>query len=300
MAHKLLQENDAKVHAEADKKMLNHKGEYVFNPKNLGAAHAGCVSDIAQGMKEGEHFLVVSNTATCYWEMYEYVRLALQHNYEIRFVEPETEWSKNAEALFEKNSHAVPIASIKNQLDNLAKNPTLPVKEMVPKILATMGCRPCSYRPGINITRFFSYGLTADKMANHIRKLKEHLGEEYNDYYKNLCSRDGGINEQVGGHVYHITLSAFEMEEDKYFADEKNRKSYGNSLKQIKSHPTFLGVGRVRKGEDVSYFVVAEWAEFALLRQSLSLKPLNLHVSLGFKPNDIHDIPKDKTTIFLN
>ncbi len=59
-----------------------------------------------------------------------------------------------------------------------------------------------------------------------------------------------------------------------------------------------IGVGCVRHAASVSYYVVAESPAVQALRHQLGLPIRHLHVTLGFMPEDIHEVAKDQSTIF--
>jgi hypothetical protein len=55
-------------------------------------------------------------------------------------------------------------------------------------------------------------------------------------------------------------------------------------------------LGRVEDGPAVSYYVIAASPEIQRQRSRTGLAPANLHVTLGFAPNDIYHLPKDRST----
>lgn len=58
------------------------------------------------------------------------------------------------------------------------------------------------------------------------------------------------------------------------------------------------GLGKVEEPGNSAYFVVLRSQEADDFRASLDLPPHNFHVTLGFEVRDIHDQPKDLSTIF--
>lgn len=60
---------------------------------------------------------------------------------------------------------------------------------------------------------------------------------------------------------------------------------------------TLLGIGTVQDGEAESWYVVAESPDAQEFRDSLGLGPHPLHVTLGFASQDIHHLPKDRSTL---
>ena len=65
-------------------------GEYKFNPKELGKAHAWNTERAKEAIRAGKN-VIVDNTNTQAWEMKDYVEEAIKHGYNVVFKEPN--WS---------------------------------------------------------------------------------------------------------------------------------------------------------------------------------------------------------------
>lgn len=62
--------------------------------------------------------------------------------------------------------------------------------------------------------------------------------------------------------------------------------------------PQYIGLGKQSNASgDVVYFVVVNWPEAQKFRNSLGLSNADLHITMGFSNEDIHGVPKDKTTL---
>jgi len=63
-----------------------------------------------------------------------------------------------------------------------------------------------------------------------------------------------------------------------------------------------LGLGFAQHANEEAYFVVIQWNSFNSFRERLGLPPRDLHVTLGFKKNDIHNetIRKDASSLVLD
>jgi len=301
LARKLLEAHGGITFAEADKLMRNENGQYVFDPKKLTTAHSGSVNDVVEAMEREDGFIVVSNTSVLYWEMYNYVMLALKYGYKMEFLEPETEWRYNLKTLVTKNNHNVPIYSIKHQLDNLHLNPTLPTtSDMISAILDTDGLRPTIYHKGVHQTpwKLHYYGLNGHEISPYCDNLKTYLGEKiYTQCRMNLRTRDGGKNE-FGETIYHITLTGHHPK-DKEVLTEEQLGVYFKNLVALEAKPRWVGIGEVEKEGNKAYYLVVEWPEVMDIRREFQLEPLDLHVTLGFHPNDVHDVSKGPETVFL-
>jgi len=298
LAKKLLLKYGGFTVAEADQFMVDSAGNYSFNPKRLTFAHESCSNKVENAMSNQENIIIVSNTSIQYWEMYNYVILAQKYGYDIEFMESDTEWRYNSRILHEKNHHQVPIASINRQLENFKKNPTLSKDLMIPRILDTSGCRPTSFLPGIHspYPKFIYYGITSIELTDWIEKAKSYLGpEKYADCYRNRAMRDGGTNDD-GMNIFHVTLSGYDPDDN---LNAEQAKIYMEGLKRIKEEgsPEYLGLGKVQYEDNQSYYILIKWDEVNDLRTIMGLRPLNLHVTLGFDKIDVHNVPKTLDTL---
>ena len=100
-------------------------GEYVFDPNKIAEYHKRNQGKARKAISEGVSPVVIDNTNTTAWEMRPYVETGLRHGYKIQFVEPDTSWRYDPDQLFLKNSHGVPLESIKRMLKRFQKNPTV-------------------------------------------------------------------------------------------------------------------------------------------------------------------------------
>jgi len=114
---------------------------------------------------------------------------------------------------------------------------------------------------------------------------------------KKKLERDGGKSE-FGESIYHITLSSFHPK-DRDFLTEEQMSEYFKKLSEIKSKPRWVGVGEAEKEGNKAYYVVVDWPEVNDLRREFNVGPLDLHVTLGFNPNDVHEVPKGPDTVFI-
>jgi tRNA nucleotidyltransferase (CCA-adding enzyme) len=62
---------------------------------------------------------------------------------------------------------------------------------------------------------------------------------------------------------------------------------------RFQSRPDYRCLGRAEDGENAVYFIVVKWPEAQEFRERLGLGPYDFHITLGFRTNDIHGIPKN-------
>lgn len=93
-------------------------GTYMWNPNCLHEAHTICFCSFSAAIKSGLD-VVVDNTNTRVTDIVKYVRNALTCNAKVFIVEPESEWKYDADALFNKSTHNVPMETIHRMLSGI-------------------------------------------------------------------------------------------------------------------------------------------------------------------------------------
>lgn len=116
-------------------------------------------------------------------------------------------------------------------------------------------------------------------LSVYLQQMKNILGSEFSSFRERQAIRDH--------HTFHVTLiNPYEFQ-----AITKTIK-FGDKLSV-----TLLGLGRVLKEEQATYFVVAQSPEAQYFRQKLVLPAKDFHVTLGFKPEDIFGVSKNETSL---
>lgn len=68
-------QSTGRAHFEADMFFVSKvNGQYYFDPKEIGEAHAWCLKSVSEALASGSD-VVVSNTFTRVWEMLPYINL---------------------------------------------------------------------------------------------------------------------------------------------------------------------------------------------------------------------------------
>ena len=65
-------------------KLFEKKGEYNFNPSQLGQAHAACQFQALDAMSHGEPLVIIDNTHSRHWEFAIYQKMGEVFGYEIQ------------------------------------------------------------------------------------------------------------------------------------------------------------------------------------------------------------------------
>uniref|UniRef100_A0A915PQD5 Smr domain-containing protein n=1 Tax=Setaria digitata TaxID=48799 RepID=A0A915PQD5_9BILA len=93
-------------------KYFMQNGIYQFDPAKLEEYHQKNWKDAKDAIQNGVKPVIIDNTNIFIAHMKPYVTLAVKNLYEIYFVEPETEWKKNAKECARRNAHSVPEEKI--------------------------------------------------------------------------------------------------------------------------------------------------------------------------------------------
>lgn len=117
-------------------------------------------------------------------------------------------------------------------------------------------------------------------LAAYLNDLEQILGDEFNQYRENQAKRDHG--------VFHLTL----INPNEYQFIDKSKFALGEKLTI-----TLLGLGKVIKNNQTSYFVVAQSSQGQFFRQQQILSAKDFHVTLGFSPTDIYGASKGIETL---
>jgi predicted kinase len=95
--------------------MIN--GMYQYNVEKLEEAHRFCQNHALTKAREGYSPIVIDNTNLQHWEMYPYVKIAVDNGYVINILEPNTPWRNNANSLFKKNTHNIPEIKLRRMIE---------------------------------------------------------------------------------------------------------------------------------------------------------------------------------------
>jgi hypothetical protein len=124
----------------------------------------------------------------------------------------------------------------------------------------------------------------------YLTALEQILGDEFKTYRALQAARDHQL--------FHMTiLSPKEYQlADKSLVEKLLAPGF-NSQFSSQLNVTLLGLGKVDKGAEKTFFVVAQSSDAQLIRQRFLLKNKDFHITLGFNPNDIYGVKKDVSTL---
>lgn len=91
---------------------------YCYDRSKLSQAHDSNQFRVGQRALNGWSPIFVDNTNMKWWEMFPYFKIAVQHNYVIKILEPNTPWRIAVGKLAQRNKHGVDQESIARMLNN--------------------------------------------------------------------------------------------------------------------------------------------------------------------------------------
>ena len=126
----------------------------------------------------------------------------------------------------------------------------------------------------------------ADIVVSFLEKMKTLLNDEYDEYVANQQNRDTG-------HYHCTVISPIEL--DKIIKKDINNANIINKIIEDFQIEDFqiLGLGSAQKEENKAYFIVCRSAQIQALRQRFEFNEKDLHITIGFKYKDVHNVPKN-------
>lgn len=113
LAKTISKENNAKIFSTDDFFMMD--GKYNWNPGKLPAAHQWNQKRVEDEAISGFN-MVIDNTNLSKRDIKPYAEIAAKYGYEMEFVESNSSWALDPEELAQKNSHGVPLDTIKKMI----------------------------------------------------------------------------------------------------------------------------------------------------------------------------------------
>jgi predicted kinase len=96
----------------ADHFFLDAQGQYRFDPRGLGMAHAACLTAFLDAIERGTNLIIVDNTNTQRWEYRNYIKAATMLGYAVHTVHVVCQTEAEAALCGSRNAHAVPVPAV--------------------------------------------------------------------------------------------------------------------------------------------------------------------------------------------
>ena len=94
---------------------------YFWIPEFVGVAHKINQAKVREACKKAL-VVIVDNTNTTFKEIKPYLEIAKEEGYVVEVMEPKTAWAFDVEECEQRNSHGVPLESIKRMKDRYEPN----------------------------------------------------------------------------------------------------------------------------------------------------------------------------------
>ena len=99
-----------------DDYFLDREGRYCFDRNKISNAHSWNQQRAFKHTRKEKTPIIVDNTNIELWEMKPYIKIALENNYHVEFLEPSTDWKFNPKILSKTNLHNVPREKIEDMM----------------------------------------------------------------------------------------------------------------------------------------------------------------------------------------
>lgn len=126
------------------------------------------------------------------------------------------------------------------------------------------------------------YGISVENalLNPFLERWKNEVGEE------RVREMRAAKSTRDGGEYYHATV----------IRPKERRRIRPEELPE-KATLHLLGVGKATKGDKEAWYVVARCPAMDRWRSVHGLEPHDFHITLGFRGGDVHDVPKDESTM---
>lgn len=130
-------------------------------------------------------------------------------------------------------------------------------------------------------------GINIDQKSieKHLTLWKNKLPEKYKELELNKIKRDGDYS-------FHMTI----LSPKEYRILRKE----GVEFPQEKIDYKVIGIGKAINDNDEAWFLVCESLRGKAFREKYNLPEKDFHITIGFNNKDVHNKPKDKTSIVFD
>jgi len=258
-------------------------------------AHTKCYRWFLQAIARGDKLVIISNTNVKVGDFKKYLEAAnlfgysvlIEHvdsfNLGIYEMGPEEAWAALSAKLKDTNRGAswqgMPLKKVfLKHFNGILANPH-PFQGCTTLAHALVKPLKISEKKGsLSLS-----GSPLDKMkAEAIRKLTK-VGISSEWVVKCLARDNGGS---------HITCHF--VDKNPLSAEQKNVLV---NLELFTGDIVSLGIGVATKDEQVAYYVIVQCDKIQTALKKAGLPPSDLHITLAFKDTDVHDVPKDSSTL---
>lgn len=129
------------------------------------------------------------------------------------------------------------------------------------------------------------YGLTINEkfIEQHLETWRKEIGEKNaKEMEKTKINRDGG---------YHFHITALSPRET------RELKKSGTKIELPDFKVKLTGIGSVQDRDKEAWFITVDSSDIDEYRKKLNLPKHHLHITIGFKNGDVHNKPKNESSL---
>lgn len=97
--------------------LLTHGDHYLWSGDTCGPGHFLLGKLCNEAMRRKVPLIIIDNTNLTFGDVAQYFVLAIDNQYELDIIEPDTPWRYDAQELFKRNTHNVPLEAIERMLN---------------------------------------------------------------------------------------------------------------------------------------------------------------------------------------
>jgi hypothetical protein len=140
------------------------------------------------------------------------------------------------------------------------------------------------YIKDIANSNFLGINIYTEMVYLYLEKMKNILGEDYDEYVKYQQDRDRG-------HYHCTVLNVADL--NKVTKDLSKVEIINNIIGTKVNDFKLIGLGSVERQGNKAYFLVVRSEQMQDIRRSLKLDEIDFHITLGFKYKDVHGLRKN-------
>jgi hypothetical protein len=126
-----------------------------------------------------------------------------------------------------------------------------------------------------------------NQIQNFLNDLKEHLGDDYDEFVGNQQKRDSD-----GHHMTVINVPDYNR-----LTKDVGMEKFTTEVSKLFTYPIddlkLMGVGTGTNGINTTYFIVAKSDKLDAIRKRYELNPHDFHITIGFKHKDVFGVQKN-------
>lgn len=133
---------------------------------------------------------------------------------------------------------------------------------------------------------YIGINIYSDTVFTFLQRLKEYIGDDFDEYTKNQQDRDLGH--------YHCTVLNVAEYNKIISADINNVNILNEIMTSVEFDLKLLGLGSAQRNGNKAYFIVCSSEKLQEFRRRFGFEEKDFHITLGFKWKDVHGVRKNQ------